>query len=173
MPISLTINSDTPDGLLADIRTLFPSALPPMQEQPVREPAPMRGAPTADPTADPKPERKTRTKKTEELPPESVKPVEAKTEASGEQRAPDTSASEQVSTDASSKSSEKSPSSDAIPDIEDLRARLKTLGATEGFGTDKVFEVLGRYGAKNASTVPEEKRAACIAEIDELLKGGK
>lgn len=60
-----------------------------------------------------------------------------------------------------------------IPDIEDLRAKLKKLGATDGLGHDKVFELLGKYGAKNASTVAEDKRAALIADIDALLEGAK
>lgn len=70
-------------------------------------------------------------------------------------------------------SSESASDAPSAPDIEDVRSKLKKLGATDGLGHDKVFEVLGRYGAKNASTVPEDKRAALIAEIDELLAGAK
>ncbi len=58
-----------------------------------------------------------------------------------------------------------------IPDIELVRHKLKSLGSTDGLGHDKVFEVLGKYGAKNASTVPEDKRAELIAEIDGLIAG--
>lgn len=58
-----------------------------------------------------------------------------------------------------------------IPDIELVRHKLKSLGATDGLGHDKVFEVLGKYGAKNASTVPEARRAELIAEIDGLIAG--
>lgn len=59
------------------------------------------------------------------------------------------------------------------PDLETVRAKLKSLGATEGLGHDKVFEVLGKYGAKNASTVPEGRRAEIVAEIDALIAGAK
>jgi hypothetical protein len=59
-----------------------------------------------------------------------------------------------------------------IPDIEAVRHALKTLGAADGFGHDKVFEVLGEYKATNASTVPEARRAELIAEIEAMLKEG-
>jgi hypothetical protein len=52
-----------------------------------------------------------------------------------------------------------------------VRAKLKQMGATDGLGHDKVFEVLGKYKATNASGVPEGKRAELIAEIDALLAG--
>jgi hypothetical protein len=167
MPISLTIDAETPEGLMADIRTLFPSALPPMQEQPRenREPLPAENVKEIEP---PKRTRKTKEK-------EDAKAPEGESDAasqSANSTASETDASKSSST-ASESTGAPSPSGETIPDIEDLRARLKTLGATEGFGHDKVFEVLGKYGAKNASTVPEEKRADCIAEIDALLKGGK
>jgi len=152
MTISLTIDSETPEGLMADIRTLFPSALPPMQEQPSREPLPPENVK----------ERKTRKPK-EDAKADAGEPAPA---------AEDGSASSKESSSAPSTdpvSSEPSNDAASVPDIEDLRARLKTLGATEGLGHDKVFEVLGKYGAKNASTVPEAKRATCIAEIDGLL----
>lgn len=70
-------------------------------------------------------------------------------------------------------SSESASNAPSVPDIEAVRAVLKKLGATDGLGTEKVFELLGKYGAKNASTVPEDKRAELIAEIEELLKGAK
>lgn len=152
MSISLTINASCVGELHAELRNLLPGQLPPMQEQPRenREPLPESNVKEIEPEQiprDPPKERKPRAKK----------PEEVKTEDKGE------SSGVETVDDAGS-------ASNAIPDIEDLRARLKTLGATEGMGHDKVFEVLGKYGAKNASTVPEEKRAACIAEIDNLLK---
>lgn len=160
--------------MLSDLQRLFPSlvagtALPPMQEQPRenREPLPEPNVKEIEPSK----QRKPRTPKAEPA------AEEVKTEDKGESTA---SASTDAAKTASPSESETntastdspSPTGETIPDIEDLRARLKTLGATEGFGHDKVFEVLGKYDAKNASTVPVEKRAACIAEIDDLLKGG-
>lgn len=59
------------------------------------------------------------------------------------------------------------------PDLDTVRAKLKALGATDGLGHDKVFEVLGKYGAKNASTVPEDRRAELVTEIDALIAGAK
>ena len=136
MSISVTVSGDTTDAIIADLKRIFPSllagtALPPMQEQPSREPAPQEVIP-------PK-ERKSRTTKPKE--PETIEGT--------------------VNTDAPAE----------IPDIELVRHKLKSLGSTDGLGHDKVFEVLGKYGAKNASTVPEDKRTELIAEIDGLIAG--
>lgn len=60
-----------------------------------------------------------------------------------------------------------------IATLEDTQAALKRLAATDNFGHEAVFKVLGKYGAKNGATVPEDKRAALIAEIDALLAGAK
>lgn len=54
--------------------------------------------------------------------------------------------------------------------IDDLRAKLMALSKTDG-GHDKVFAILGKVGAKNASTVPEDKRAEVVALVDEALAG--
>lgn len=90
---------------------------------------------------------------------------------------PDASSAEKTESDSTASSAEKSDTSassaSSIPDLDTVRAKLKALGATDGLGHDKVFEVLGKYGAKNASTVPEDKRAELIAEIDTLLAGAK
>lgn len=59
----------------------------------------------------------------------------------------------------------------AHPDIEALRDALKRLASAEGHGADAVFELLGQYGVKNASTLPEDKRAEVIAKINEKLGG--
>lgn len=171
MPISLHLDANTPLELLSDLRDLFPGlGLPPMQEQPAanREPLPAENVKEVE-----APRRTRRTKA------EMAAEKEAAEGDKGESApvTPETSDSSTASSSAASTDQQSDePSKDAeqpVPDIEDLRARLKTLGATEGFGTDKVFEVLGKYGAKNASTVPEEKRAACIAEIDGILAGAK
>ena len=158
MAINFTISHDTVEQAIADMKTLafaLGGGLPPMQEQPKenRDPAP----------AEPPKERKPRARKADDK-------EEAKAEA-GEQTA-------SGSTDATSASTENpSPGGETtkaeIPDIEAVRHALKTLGAADGFGHDKVFEVLGRYKATNASTVPEDRRAELIAEIEALLKGGK
>jgi hypothetical protein len=53
------------------------------------------------------------------------------------------------------------------PDVDAVRAKLKELGAVSH---EKVFEVLSKFGAKNASTVPPEKRAEVIAAVEAELK---
>lgn len=53
------------------------------------------------------------------------------------------------------------------PSVEELREKLKALGAVSH---ELVFELLGKHGAKNASTVPPEKRAEVIAAVDAKLK---
>jgi len=58
-----------------------------------------------------------------------------------------------------------------IPNIDEVRNMLKTVGATDGLGHDKVFEVLGKYNAKNASGIPEDKRQAVIDDCKALLDG--
>lgn len=63
------------------------------------------------------------------------------------------------------------PPKEIVPDIEAVRASLKALGSAENHGTDAVFALLEQYGAKNASTVPEDKRADLIAAINQKLEG--
>lgn len=157
MSISLTIDADSYDDLISDIRRVMSggAGLPPMQEQPKgnRDPAPVND--------NPKP-RKPRGAKTEDH----------TKEVKDESAAGESSAS--ASTDVATETDVSTASSTAeIPDIENVRAILKRLGATDGFGHDKVFEVLGKYKATNASSVPEARRAELIAEIEALLKGGK
>lgn len=65
----------------------------------------------------------------------------------------------------------KEPEKPVVPDIEAVRASLKALGSAENHGTDAVFALLEQYGAKNASTVPEDKRADLIAAINQKLEG--
>ncbi|TWA89545.1 hypothetical protein [Bradyrhizobium stylosanthis] len=169
MPISMTFSNESADGILADLQRIFPALvsggqLPPMQEQPAanREPLPESNVKEIEPKPCKSRTPKEETGKKDDAPSVAESSTEAASSTATTSAAGDTGAASETTA---------SPS-DAIPDIEDLRARLKTLGATEGFGHDKVFEVLGKYGAKNASTVPEEKRADCIEEIDELLKAG-
>lgn len=171
--ISVTINAETPDALLSDLQRVFPSLLagtplPPMQEQPKenREPLPPENVKEIEL---PK-ERKSRAKK------------EAGEASAGEQTtltsapAAETNSSgksePEASTDQAAQASADGAASGAdTPDIELVRAKLKQLGATDGLGHDKVFEVLGKCKATNASSVPPEKRAELIAEIDALLAG--
>lgn len=140
MSISVTVSGDTTDAIIADLQRIFPSllagtALPPMQEQPKRDPAPQPEQEVIPPAK----EKATRKAKAKE--PETIEGTAEKVETV------------------------------EIPDIEMVRHKLKSLGSTDGLGHDKVFEVLGKYGAKNASTVPEDKRAELIAEIDGLIAG--
>lgn len=174
MPISLTVSNESADLVLADLQRLFPSLvagtqLPPMQEQPRenREPLPESNVKEIEPA--PVNTRGTRRTK----PKEDAKAPEGEPSSENTTTKEEKPAAVEQSTEDDSSKSPSAPDTSTVPDIDDLRARLKTLGATEGFGHDKVFEVLGKYDAKNASTVPETKRAACIAEIDEMLKGSK
>ncbi|MBO4228047.1 hypothetical protein [Bradyrhizobium neotropicale] len=182
MPIEMTLRGASADEFLSELRGVLPAlvagtSLPPMQEQPKenREPAPAepkqrkpRGASAKDAAAE----------KVVEADGTVTKDREAGEAKSGEPSADTAAPGEKEASEAATSTSAPAVSEQAkaeeIPDIEDVRARLKKLGATDGFGHDKVFEVLGRYGATNASSVPTEKRAALIAEIDELLaKGAK
>jgi hypothetical protein len=52
-----------------------------------------------------------------------------------------------------------------VPSLDDVRGALMNLSKAEGHGSEAVFELLGAFGAKNASTVPEDKRAALIAAV--------
>jgi hypothetical protein len=64
---------------------------------------------------------------------------------------------------------EQKPEPAKAPDIEAVREKLKAMGAK--LGTDAVFELLGKFAAKKASDVPDDKRAALIADIDAQLEG--
>lgn len=55
-----------------------------------------------------------------------------------------------------------------VPPIDDVRAALKALGTAKG--EDPVFELLGRFKARNASTVAEGDRAAVITEAKQLAE---
>lgn len=163
MTISFHLECATADEVLHDLQRLFPHlmsgatpGLPPMQEQPKREPEPVKSGEIIEPAP-----KKTRGKKDKE--PETIEAAPLP-DASTVVDTPSASTPSEAETSTTSASS--APS---VPELDDVRAKLKTLGATDGLGHDKVFELLGKYGAKNASTVPEDKRAALIAEIDELL----
>lgn len=162
--ISVTFNAETPDALLSDLQRIFPhllagTPLPPMAEQPNRDPAP------AEPAK--------RTRKTKEEKEAAGEPASGGSQTTSN---PDAEGSQSNGSTASSTAASTEPPSPSgataeVPDIELVRAKLKQLGATDGLGHDKVFEVLGRYKATNASSVPTEKRAELIAEIDALLAG--
>lgn len=157
--------SGSADEVIADMKKIMPALiagtpLPPMQEQPNRD-----VIVTNTPRSGDKPGSRTRTKKTEE----DAKP-DAGESNSASQSSKENSDSETIGGEAGGSTN---TSWTEIPDIEALRASLKKLGATDGFGADKVFEVLGKYGAKNASTVPEDKRAEVIKAIDDMLAGAK
>lgn len=57
----------------------------------------------------------------------------------------------------------------AMPPIEDVRAALQSLAKSKG--DDAVWELLSEYKAKNASTIPEEKRAEVIEKIRAQVEG--
>lgn len=60
------------------------------------------------------------------------------------------------------------PPKDDAPSLDDLRAKLQTLGTEKSH--DAVYEVLKQFGAKKASEVAEDKRAEVIEAIDAKLK---
>lgn len=171
MSITVTFANDTADGILSDLQRIFPALvagtpLPPMQDQPVREPA----------TAPKEP--------TEVIPPKKTRGAAAKLAAADkvidetgevvkDRDAPlaDAPAAETRSSSASSEGEASSSASTAasVVDLDTLRAKLKQVGATDGLGHDKVFEILGKYGVKTASTVPEDKRADVVADLDAAL----
>ncbi len=57
-----------------------------------------------------------------------------------------------------------------------LAPPLKTLADLVGRGANEnrqgTVDVLKKYGAQKASQVAEDKRAACVAELEALLSGG-
>ena len=163
MPITLSVTHDTAGGVIAEVKELLGlNGLPPMQEQPKDDPQP----------------QKTRTRKGKEAEAPKEADTAGESAVGGANSATDASAStaSQTTSGTASASTETQSGGGAtseVPNIDDLRASLKKLGATDGFGADKVFEVLGKYGAKNASTVPEDKRAEVIKAIDDMLAGAK
>lgn len=163
MSITLTFQSQTAEEALRDFRIIMDALvkgdpLPPMQEQPNRE----HREPVQQEVIDP-PAKKTRARKDKE-------PVQIDIEQSIAEAPPLAAAPAEATDGPSSEPDASSPSAPAAaPDIETVRAKLKALGATDGLGHDAVFDLLGKYGAKNASTVPEDKRAEVIAKIDALM----
>jgi hypothetical protein len=159
MTISVNITNESADGLLDDLRRIFPALVaggPLTPAQPATQEQPQ--------AAEPRSERKPRSS--------SKKDAATSAEASSTEKTSSTGTASTAADTGAADIASPSEAAPEIPDIEDLRAKLKTLGATDGFGHDKVFEVLGKYNAKNASTVPEARRAECINEIDALLKAG-
>lgn len=76
---------------------------------------------------------------------------------------------ESVSTSSTTETSSTSASGVSSVSIDDLRAKLMALSKTDG-GHDTVFGILGKFGAKNASTVPEDKRGEVVALVDLALE---
>lgn len=132
--------SGSADEVIADMKKIMPALIAGTPLPPMQE----------QPKDDPQPQ-KTRQRKAKEA----------------EEKQPDpTPAAESTAVEAAT---EVASTSAEISDIEDLRAALKKLGATDGHGSDAVFKLLGEYGAKNASTVPEAKRAEVIGKINGML----
>lgn len=161
---NFTISTNTAEEAIAEMKllaTALGGGLPPMQEQPKenREPSPAN---------DDKPkERKPRAKKDES--------------AAGESAPASTDASDAAKSATTGTTTPSPTSSEEIPDIEVVRAKLKQMGATDGLGHDKVFETLAHYKskdddkqpAKSASTLRPADYNALIAEIDGLLASVK
>lgn len=163
MSITFSITSEDADAMLADLRRVFPAlvagsalpidlrvagnGLPPMQEQPNRDPAPAKTGEVLDPP--PKTKKDKTTKKGETI---DAVPL---SNSSSENAADNSAGATGGETD--------------IPSLDDLRAKLMALGKVEG-GHEKAFALLEKVGAKSASTVPEAKRAEVIAEVNKLLE---
>jgi len=64
------------------------------------------------------------------------------------------------------KAEEPAPESD-VPSEDELKAMLKELFSVKG--ADAVSETIGAFGASRLSSIPEEKRAALKAAIEEAL----
>lgn len=172
--ISMTFQNETADAVLDDLRRIFPhlvagTSLP-------KEAAPVTLTAVQAPevaVVEEKPEPTPRTRKKKDDKESSGTSALASSEGGTEAPLSDAASAEMKPSASTASAEEKSAASasDAasVPALDDVRAQLQKLGATEGLGHDKVFETLAKYGAKNASTVPEDKRAALITEIDSLL----
>jgi hypothetical protein len=162
MTVSINVTADSSALVLAELQALFPSLV-----------TGKAATPEATTTVEPKVSTRGSRKKTEEAKADAGESGQSSgAEPSSSDTDAKTSSSETgQSSSAPTDSATQSPTSSEVPDIEVVRAKLKQLGATEGLGHDKVFEVLGKYSAKNASTVPEGRRAELVAEIDGLIAG--
>jgi hypothetical protein len=162
----INIDGETADDAIAEFRKVFGALSAPVgvvAAGPLVTAEATGAAPKDGEVIQPKKTRKSKADKEAE----STAPLADASSAGMTESASTSSTAESSDTSASTASSED------VPDLDTVRTKLKKLGATDGLGHDKVFEVLGKYGAQNASTVPEDKRAAVIAEIDELLAGTK
>jgi hypothetical protein len=167
MTVSINVTADSSALVLAELQALFPALATGRAD-------PMATTAIATTTAvEPKVSTRGSRKKTEEAKADAGESGQSSgAEPSSSNTDAKTSSSETgQSSSAPTDSATQSPTSSEVPDIEVVRAKLKQLGATEGLGHDKVFEVLGKYSAKNASTVPEGRRAELVAEIDGLIAG--
>lgn len=180
--ISMTFQNETADAVLDDLRRIFPhlvagTSLP-------KEAAPVTLTAVEAPevaVVEEKPEPTPRTRKKKDDKESSGTSAPASSEGGTEAPLSDAASAETKPSASTASAEEKSTASasDAasVPDIEDVRAKLKTLGATDGYGHDKVFEVLAHYKnkedpkavAKSASTMRPADYAALITEIDALL----
>lgn len=152
MSIKLEIVADDPQaffnqlaGAIGTLRAVGPAAAaanaaaPAAATVPVKQPEVPHTVEGA-PAEKPAETKATRTRKPKDEPKVEA-PAETKTEAPKDEAAP-------------------------VPPIDEVRAALKKLASNKG--DDEVFKLLGEFKAKNASAVPEEKRAEVIAKVDEL-----
>lgn len=63
--------------------------------------------------------------------------------------------------------SQGSDKAEAIPDVVELRAKAKEKGSTAE-GKKAIKALLDEFGSKSISDVPEEKRAAFLAALEEI-----
>jgi hypothetical protein len=167
MTVSVNVTAESSALVLAELQALFPALATGRAD-------PMATTAIATTTAvEPKVSTRGSRKKAEDAKADAGEQtgttMESPTVSPGTTESSTSGASETASS--ATDSATQSPTSSEVPDIEVVRAKLKQLGATEGLGHDKVFEVLGKYSAKNASTVPEARRAELVAEIDGLIAG--
>lgn len=158
MPITLTITADTPTdffhqlaGAVGSMRAVGGGgAQQTTQGPPAAAPKGETAKPIDGEIIPPKADTKTTTRK----PRETKKADEPKGETAPE---PKTETAEAGTVE----------SQVDIPPVDDVRAALKKLASEKG--DDAVFGLLKDFKAKNASTVPEDKRAELIAKVAELV----
>ncbi|MED0670617.1 hypothetical protein P4S95_10430 [Aneurinibacillus aneurinilyticus] len=63
--------------------------------------------------------------------------------------------------------SQDSDKAEAVPDVVELRAKAKEKGSTAE-GKKAIKALLDKFGSKSISDVPEEKRAAFLAALEEI-----
>lgn len=137
MAITLSFNAETPQEVAAQLSGFF--ALLHKQGTPTTEPITQTAGDVIEGTA-------TEVKEPEPAPKERKK------------REPKKAAEPEAADPENEKKSDAKPAS-----VDDVREALKKMASAKG--EDAVWNLLEKYKAKSASTVPEDKRADLVAEV--------